>query len=294
MLYLLYSFASFLAVHLPLPVAYFIARRVADWRYYFLPELRRQVTSNLRVVLKQRQQLTGVPADAASLRFTVRQVYYYFARYLTDFLRSPRWTLQTVKRMVKVENLDYLREALSRQRGVVALTAHWGNWELAGIVASLLGFKVAAIAFPYRSPSVARLFIRRRQFQGVRVISTGGNPKQLLRAIRNNEVIAVLGDRLFGEKGILVEFMGQPTLLPRGPATLAVRTGAVMLPGFLMMEGDHYRFFFGPPFEVPADLNEEEKISHLAQTGARFIEKTILSCPEQWLNFTRMWSPEAE
>jgi len=292
MLFLLYRLASFLALHLPLPLAYFIARRIADCRYYFFPRLRQQVSSNLQVVLKQREKLLGIPADSATLRKTVRQAYYHFAKYLTDFLRSPRWNEQTVKQLVEVENLHFLQEAVSCGRGVIALTAHWGNWELAGIATSLLGFKVAAIALPYKRPSIARLFTIRRQYQGIRVLLTGGNPKHLLQALRNNEIIAVLGDRLFGEKGIPATFMGRTTFLPRGPATLSIRTGAVMLPGFLKMEGKRFRLFFGPAFNPPKELSEDEKISWLTQAGAEVMERVILSDPAQWLNFTPMWPVE--
>jgi len=102
-------------------------------------------------------------------------------------------------------------------------------------------------------------------------------------------VLALLGDRVFREKGITVTFMGRPTVVPRGPATLAVKTGAKMLPGFLVMEEHGYRFFFGKMFQVPEHLSEEEKITYLAAEGARAIERGILEHPEQWLNFTPMW-----
>ncbi|MCM8756921.1 MAG: lysophospholipid acyltransferase family protein [Candidatus Omnitrophica bacterium] len=288
MLYLLYRLAGFLALHLPLPLAYFIARRIADWRYYFIPRLRREIKANLKAALKQREQLTGVLTDPRMVRITVRKAYYQFARYLTDFLRSPRLTKAMVQRLVIVENLHYLETALAKKQGVIALTAHVGNWELAGIVTSLLGFPVAAIALPYKSKLVYRFFSRLRETHGVKVILTGSNPKQLLRAIKNNQIIAVLGDRLFGEKGMPVYFLGQLTSLPRGPATLSVRTGAPMLPGFLLMEKNRYKLFFGPVFQPPEGLSDEEKISWLTQAGAKKIEQIILSQPEQWLNFTRI------
>lgn len=90
-------------------------------------------------------------------------------------------------------------------------------------------------------------------------------------------------------KGMEVEFMGRKTNLPRGPATLAVKTGAKFLSGFLVMEGNSYRLYFGKIIEVPEDMEEEKKIGYLVEKGAREIEKNILLYPEQWLNFSPMW-----
>jgi len=123
----------------------------------------------------------------------------------------------------------------------------------------------------------------------VKVILTGENPKKILKALKSNEIVAILGDRLFTEKGMEVEFMGRKTYFPRGPATLAVKTKAKFLPGFLVMEGNSYRLFFGKIIEVPENMEEKEKIRYLVEKGAKEIEKNVLLYPEQWLNFSPMW-----
>ena len=289
MIEVLYRFFCFLGIHLPLPLSYFIARRIAELRYIFLPSLRRTMRKNMEVVLKYRAKTYGEKFDYSLLNKKVKQTYYYFAKYMVDFFNLPRWDRKDVEKRVKVENISYLDEALSYGKGVIVLTAHLGNWELAGVATSLLGYKVNAIAIPYRSPSITRIYKKRREEKGVKVILTGENPKQILKVLKSNEIIAILGDRVFTEKGMEVEFMGRKTHLPRGPATLAVKTGAKFLSGFLVMEGNSYRLYFGKIIEPPEDMDEEEKISYLAEKGAREIEKNILLYPEQWLNFSSMW-----
>ena len=289
MIAILYRFFCFLGIHLPLPVSYFIARRIAELRYIFLPSLRRIMRKNMKVVLKYREKIYGEKFDYSLLKEKVKQTYYYFAKYMVDFFNLPKWERKDVERKVKVENISYLDEALSYGNGVIVLTAHLGNWELAGVVTSLLGYKINAIAIPYRGPSITRIYKKRREEKGVKVILTGENPKKILKALKSNEIVAILGDRLFTEKGMEVEFMGRKTYFPRGPATLAVKTKAKFLPGFLVMEGNSYRLFFGKIIEVPENMEEKEKIRYLVEKGAKEIEKNVLLYPEQWLNFSPMW-----
>ncbi len=283
---IIYHFCCFLAVHLPLKVLYSIARLTAFTRYVFLHGLRRNVTGNLRVMLEYRKISRGVSYTEKELHNLARKTFYNFARYLTDFFYVPKWNLQTVKERVRIENIEFLNEGLTSGNGVIALTAHIGNWELAGIVSSMLGYKVTAISIPYLNPSVTRIYKKRRNAKGLDVILTGSNPKKVLKALKQNRILAVLGDRVFTEKGMEIPFMGTEIIFPRGPATLAIKTGAVFVAGFFVMEGENYRFFFRKIPPPSLYLSEEEKINFLVLRGAETIEKVILEYPDQWLNFT--------
>jgi Kdo2-lipid IVA lauroyltransferase/acyltransferase len=288
--YILYRMGSFVGMHLPLPFARLLARIVGRIRYYFSsPALRNGITSNMRVVLAYRAQKRGIPCDGDDLRTFVREAYRNFALYLMEFFRIPLWTPATVRKNVEVEGLERLDRALAKGKGVIVLTGHIGNWELAGICASLLGYPVNAVALPFRSRRIAGIFIARRQMKGVKVILTGAGPKEILHVFRRNQLVAVLGDRLFTEKGYEVMFMGRKTLLPRGPATLAVKTGAPYLPGFLIRHGGGYRLVFEDFLEAPAELPEHDRIQMLLEKGAKVLEDYILAYPGQWLNFSPLW-----
>lgn len=282
----LYHLACFLAIHTPVFFCRFLSRRVAEIRYLALPRMRRTVRQNMSKVLEFRRRTTGQPWDRRLLERTVLGVYYNFARYMVDFFTFPRWSAKEVVRRVKVEGLNHLDEALRQGRGVVALTAHLGNWELAGVVTSFLGYPVNAIALTYRHPSITRIFVERRKKGNVNVALTGRGPRQILSALHRGEIVAVLGDRLFTEKGVAERFLGREVLLPRGPATLAVKTGAAMLPGFLFMDGEGFRLVFSEKFRVPEGADEETQILSLMRQGAKAMESAILSCPDQWLNFS--------
>jgi KDO2-lipid IV(A) lauroyltransferase len=289
---LVYTFMCFLGRRLPLPGLYCTGRVVAAIRYFAQNRLRKTVKNNLRIVLEYRKKTEGIPYTEKYLDSLVKNTFYNFARYLADFFYIPKWDAERVKKRVKIDGMELLDEGLSRGKGVIALTAHTGNWELAGIAASLLGYKVTAISIPYLNPAVTRIYKSRRNFQGLDVILTGSNPKNILKALRENRILAVLGDKVFTEKGMKVKFMGTETILPRGPATLAVRTGAAFVAGFFVMQGHNYRFFFKKIQQPPEHLPEEEKINSLIQKGAEVIEKVIFDYPDQWLNFSPLSSTQ--
>lgn len=283
---IIYTFMCFLGRRLPLPGLYFTGKFVAVFRYFLQRRLRKTVKENLRIVLEYKKKTEGIPYTEKQLDGLVKNTFYNFARYLADFFYIPKWNAERVRKRVKVEGIELLNEGLSQGKGVIALTAHTGNWELAGIVASILGYNVTAISIPYLNPAVTRIYKTRRNIKGLNVILTGSNPKNILKALRENRILAVLGDKVFTEKGMKVKFLGTETILPRGPATLAVRTNAAFVAGFFVMDGRNYRFFFKKIPQPPAHLPEEEKINSLIQKGAEIIEKVILAYPDQWLNFS--------
>ncbi len=209
---------------------------------------------------------------------------------MVEFFQIPKWNEEMVKKKVEVVNIHYLDRVLAGSKGAIVLTGHLGNWELAGVVTSLLGYDLSAVALPFRNEKIASIFVRRRKSKGVNVILTGASPKEYLKALRKNSVIAILGDRLFTEKGIRVKFMGKETFLPRGPATLAVKWNAGYLAGFLIRKKKgKYMLVFDRPMEVP-DVDEQQKVLSLVEQGAGYLEKYIMKYPDQWLNFSQMWN----
>jgi len=288
--YLIYRFFCFLGIHLPDWLAQFIGSSLSQLRYYFTPALRKTITENLRQVLTYRFEMENIPFDKKTLRLYVKDVYKNFGIYMVEFFQIPKWDEKMLKKKVKVVNIHYLDQALAKSKGAIVITAHLGNWELAGIATSLLGYNLSAIALPFKNRKIASIFINRRRSKGINVILTGANPKEYLKALKKNSVIAILGDRLFTEKGIPIKFMGKQTYLPRGPATLAIRWGAAYLPGFLLREKyGKYTLVFDKEIEIPDIPNQQEQIRTLVEKSARVLEKFIIKYPEQWLNFSKMW-----
>jgi|LSQX01.3.fsa_nt_gb KDO2-lipid IV(A) lauroyltransferase len=282
----IYRLCSFLGNRLPLPILYFLGNISARIKYIFVYSVRKTVRENVRIVLEYRKEKRGLNYTEAELTHIVKETYYNFSRYLADFFNVPKWDVSRVKEKVKIENISLLDEGLSKGKGVVALTAHTGNWELSGVVASILGYNITAIAIPYLSPAVTKIYKDRRNSKGVEVLLTGSSPKGPLKALKENRILAVLGDKTFTEKGIKTDFLGVKSLVPRGPATLVAKTGAFFTAGFFIMEKNGYRFFF-KRIEMPPDsMTDEEKINFLFTRSIKVIEDVILDYPSQWLNFS--------
>ncbi|MGC8804404.1 MAG: lysophospholipid acyltransferase family protein [Candidatus Ratteibacteria bacterium] len=288
--YVVYRFFGFLGMHLPDWLAYFIGDIIAELRYFFTPGLRKIVRTNIKQILTYKSQIEHFRFDEQYLRKTVKKIYKNFGMYMVEFFQIPKWDRRWVEEKVELVNIHYLDQALKRSKGAIVLTGHLGNWELAGIVTSLLGYNLSAVALPFRNEKMATIFVRRRKSKGVHVILTGANPKEYLRAFRENSVIAILGDRLFTEKGMRVKFMGKETFLPRGPATLAAKWNASYLVGFLIRKKKgKYMLIFDKPIEIDCE-DENQKVQYLFEKGTEYLEKYILKYHDQWLNFSQMWN----
>lgn len=271
----------------PEKLCFFIARILAELRYIFTPRLKRIMRKNMRNILKYKE---GEKYREENLMKFVKEVYLNFGRYMAEFFTIPKLNHTKLKKKLIVENLNILDEALSKNKGVIALTAHIGNWELAGVFTSMLGYKICAVVIPYQTKKITEIYKNIRESKGIEVIFTGSNPKDFIRFKRENKVMAILGDRVFTEKGVIVDFLGKKAIFPRGPSTLAIKLKTEFISGFLVREDNKFRLFF-EKFDYPDEnLNEEEKIDYLLNQSVRIIEKVILKYPTQWLSFQDIWA----
>lgn len=271
----------------PEKLCFFIARILAELRYIFTPGLKRIMRKNMRNILKYKE---GEKYREENLMKFVKEVYLNFGRYMAEFFTIPKLNHTKLKKKLIVENLNILDEALSKNKGVIALTAHIGNWELAGVFTSMLGYKICAVVIPYQTKKITEIYKNIRESKGIEVIFTGSNPKDFIKFKRENKVMAILGDRVFTEKGVIVNFMGKKAIFPRGPSTLAIKLKTEFISGFLVREDNKFRLFF-EKFDYPDEnLNEEEKIDYLLNQSVRIIEKVILKYPTQWLSFQDIWA----
>ncbi|MCM8818518.1 MAG: lysophospholipid acyltransferase family protein, partial [Candidatus Omnitrophica bacterium] len=139
------------------------------------------------------------------------------------------------------------------------------------------------------TPKITEIYKRIRESKGVEVILTGSNPKKFLKFKRENKIMAILGDRVFTEKGTIVNFMGKKAIFPRGPATLSIKLKTEFIAGFFVREQDKYKLFFEAIDYPDESLKEEDKIDFLLNQSVKIIEKIVLKYPTQWLNFQEIW-----
>ncbi|TRZ48572.1 hypothetical protein D4Q80_03680 [bacterium] len=279
--YILYRVGQFIALNLPLKAGYAIAQGISDLRYIFAFRDREAVSGNLKAIFPEK-------SEREIRRIRIR-VFRNFAKYLVDFFRFSKITRDEVKKYIGIENSHYFDEALKKGKGVVVLSAHLGNWELGGAVVGLLGYPLWVVVLPHKDKKVDEFFNRQRESKGVKIIPLGKAARQCFRVLRNNELLGLVGDKDFSDKGVVLDFFGRPALFPQGPAELALKTGAIIVPAFVVRNGDDScTLKIGNPIEF-SPAGSPDDLPNLMRRYITIIEEVIKKYPEQWYMFRRFW-----
>lgn len=286
-MFLFYNFCAFLSLRLPRGCSLVLVRVLSFLRYLTTPVLRRRVRANYETVM------AAAGREGESVERLVREAYYNFGLYLREFMIIPRLDKAGLAGCLTVRGRENLDGAFRHGRGAISLTAHLGNWELAGVFTSLLGYPISAVALSHPSGPVNRFFVRRREMKGVRVALLGRQAKKIVSALRRNELVALLGDRVFSPPVVHVPLFGRPAPLPAGPALLARRMNCPVVPGFLVREGDRFVLSFETPIFPDQALPEQESVRVVTARYAACLEEYIRRTPAQWLVFDRVWRKTA-
>jgi KDO2-lipid IV(A) lauroyltransferase len=277
-----YKLGKFLAERLPIKLSYFLAVIISDIHYLFAHQDRREVTENLKVIFPEKSK-----KEIAKIRL---KVFRNFAKYLVDFFRFSKLNEEYIKRKVKIENIEYLNEILSLKKGIIALTAHLGNWELGGVLAAMLGYPIWAVALPHQDKKVDDFFNLQREKKGLKVIPIEEAVSKCLLLLKERKIVALLGDRDFTNNGIILDFFNKPTLFPIGPAVLSLRTDSPIVVGFMIRRyDDYFTLRFEKPIYPAYKNNLKKSIEDIIIQYKSILKDYILKYPEQWYMFRRFW-----
>ncbi len=266
----------------PRRLAYALAVFFSDVHYLFAQRDRDSVGENLKAIFpqKSRQEIAGIRL----------RMFRNFAKYLADFFRFEKLNLRFVQERVNVENFHYIEESLALGRGVVTVTAHLGNWELGGAIVGILGYPLWAVALSHRDGRVNDFFNAQRKSKGVHIIPLGKAVRQCLSVLKDNRILALVGDRDFAERGMILPFFGRPAHFPEGPAAFALRTGAPIVPGFTLRNPDDtFTLRFEKPIDCAPSGNTEKDTRQIITRYKEVMEEFIKKFPDQWYMFKRFW-----
>jgi len=281
--YYLYRCAYCVTRHLPLSASYALAIFLADCQYLLSKTDREAVQENLKLILKTNK----VPSSM------VRQVFRDFGKYLVDFfVMSKRVNKEFIKNSVEIKGMERLNDVLLKGKGGIILSAHLGNWEMAGSVLSLLGYPLSVVALAHKDQRVNAFFNSQREFFGTSVIQTNVALRSCLAHLKRNRLVAILGDRDFGHHGLKMDFLGKKAIIPNGAAYFSIKTGApLILAFFLRAANDSFYIEFSEPIYPPklemGQVNNEE-IEKLIKKYLPLMETQIRKTPSQWLVFRRV------
>src|SRR5467141_2237023 len=217
-----------------------------------------------------------------------RRAFQNYGRMLMDFVLMGSLTPDELIARMTIDGREHLDAALSKGRGAIMAVPHMGSWDMAGSYAGALGYGISAVADRFPG-SLNEAVVATRQRFGVNVIMLGrAAVRSLTEALRANHIVALLCDLAQGP-GVDVRFFGRRAVVPGGPAALAIKTGAALMPaGQYPTAPGHYNNYPAPPLSV----GENETKERLMQRVIDRFEDFIRERPDQWYAFRPMFRGE--
>jgi len=285
--YFLYRIGQWLALSVPLRMGYGIAVFFARLKFFWAREEVCYVANNLKCIIGK---------DKKQISIYTKAMYENFGKYVVDFFRSAKLDRGFIDKYIQIENLRYMTEPLAKGTGIIGVSAHIGNWELCAQVLAVLVCKVNAIALTHKNQRINNFFINQRRASGINVIPLGIGIRKCFYALKRNEIVGILGDRDFsGSNGIFIDFLGKKMLIPQGPAVLSLKTGAPIVPTFIIrneQDDCYFKFVVEEPIYPARTGAKEQDIKMLTEKMAKVIECYVRKYPKQWFVFREFWKAE--
>jgi lauroyl/myristoyl acyltransferase len=237
-------------------------------------------------VARHLERAYGRPLGRLEKFRLVDEVFASYARYWAESFRLPGLSSSEVAAGIHYDHFDRIETGLETGKGVILALPHLGGWEWAGTDLVMRGLKVNVVVEALEPPDLFEWFVSFRERLGMKVIPVGpGAASQCARALAANEVLCLLCDRsVAGTAGVEVEFFGEPTELPGGPATLALRTGATLLAAGVYFDRGP-RPHLGV-VRAPLVLQRSGRLREDVTAGTRQVavelEELIRAAPTQW------------
>ncbi|MBI3594673.1 MAG: lysophospholipid acyltransferase family protein [Nitrospirae bacterium] len=211
---------------------------------------------------------------------------------LVEVLKFSQIHSGNIDRFVTLEGEENLKRAFSRKKGIVFVTAHFGNWELMGITLAIKGYPTQVIAAPLYDARLDRMMSRYRLLHGVQTITRGGErgPRRILSALKNNQILGLLIDQDIDAEGVFVEFFNRKAFTPSGAASLALKSGAAVILGFINRDEDNrHKVVLEGPLELVRSTDLKQDIYDNTALFTKAIEEKIRKHPDQWVWMHNRW-----
>jgi KDO2-lipid IV(A) lauroyltransferase len=285
-------FFQFCSTLIPRPTQKFFSVVVGDLFYLLMRKTRGNVRKNVEGIGRGRWSDGKIDA-------ITRKTFQNYGQYLLDYMVMHRLRPSNKHQWVEEEAGGiHMIEALQRGKGVICITPHLGNWEIGGLLFSFKGGKLNVLTLDERDLDTKSFREELRRSRGIRnlyIDPKDDSPMSILdavKALRQNEIVAMLGDRIEPQKTMIFDFFGRKTPFPIGVAVLAMATGAPVLPVFVVMERSRkYRGAIEPSisFESSSREDREATIRKGMERLIKKFESYIEKYPDQWYNFYSYW-----
>jgi KDO2-lipid IV(A) lauroyltransferase len=276
---------------MPRRIAYPTAKTLARLGFHLARRQRRAGLHNLQMAFPELSQ----NARERILRGSFENL----GRLLVEFTHMPELNKGNICRFVVHDGLENYLEGLRRGRGVIFMTAHFGAWELSSFAHAVYGYPLRFVVRPIDNPRVERLISTYRTRSGNIPIERRSAARDILKALRQNEAVGILFDQnTTRSEAVFAEFFGIPAATTPALALFALRTGAAVVPGFLIWDASlrKHRLRLDPPVQLIETGNLDHDVLENTKVFNKILEGYIRSYPDQWLWIHRRWKtrPQGE
>jgi len=243
--------------------------------------------------------VSGHPIDDPRVKRLAAASWKNYGRIIADFMYFPHFDFDRLEYQMRdlTETpggwRDYIKQALEPGRGIVISSAHFGNYDMAAAYVAR-HFPFSVVTENFNDPQMTDLVLGQRAERGISLIPMEGSARRILRALQENRLVAIAVDRpVSREEGVEIRFFGHKTYVPGGPAALALKSGAAIVPGF-MWYGHHNECFIRvfPPIYPRSGVDKAGEIKRLTQYMFDCIEEMVRAWPTQWYMFRQFWPSE--
>jgi KDO2-lipid IV(A) lauroyltransferase len=270
---------------LPEPAASWLFGRAADL-------VTRRDGGSVRQLRKNLARVTGGRLDEQQLDRLVRDALRSYARYWMETFRLPSMDVEQTLARADMAGWEHVQAGIDAGRGVVVALPHSGNWDVAGLWLIQQGYPFSTVVERLEPAILFDRFVAYRESLGMRVLPlTGGerSPTEVLtERLKAGEVVCLVADRDLSRHGVEVQFFGEPTRMPAGPALLAATTGAVLLPAHTFYRPGGWGQWVGPPVEL-ADGRLRDRVQSATQRLADVFAERIAAHPADWHMLQKLW-----
>ena len=289
MLYIVARIIAFPLYLIPLKIGVHLGALFGRITYYILPGERKKAIKHLNIAFgseKSRQEISKI----------AKSMFSNLGRNAMEWISSPKIDKKWLIDHIEPTGLENINRAHERGKGVIFLINHFGNWEMMGFFLANIGYAGTSIAKRFYIESFNKLLVRMRADKGVGIVYRDESPKKILRLLKNNGYVAILIDQdVRSVEGVFVDFFGKAAYTPSGLAKVAQKTGAAIVPVFLIRKkNDRFKFVAEKEIDVALSGNEERDTIINTAKCTKAVESYIRKYPDHWVWIHRRWKTRPE
>lgn len=284
-LYLLLESSNIIIFLLPYKIIVFLGRCFGGLSYYFLRRYRNIALENLRLTFNGEK-------SEDEIRSIAKGVFCNLGMTGAEYAGLRKFNKTAVRRILTEDGARDFRKILSKEKGLIAVSSHFCNWEMAAVCISAFDLDVSVIARRIYYPLYNKFLVSLRDLHGVKTIYR--DDKNVLRksiaALKANGILAIVPDQdVDSVDGVFVNFFGRPAYTPSGPVVIAMLTGSPLVVSVTVRDGGKFRLITSEPIYIERSGNKKEDIIKYTQQWTNILEGYIRRYPSYWAWIHKRW-----